>query len=448
MFTNFFVADNEVPKEFSGCFNMTGPSPSTRGTLTGTWISEGLGPATNIIPLPHSTIKDLYIFAAHRGSMTKMVGMQYSGATPTRIGGRGFDEIVPLTSTTVSNAWNKAQYQNIDSSEYDLTMYEEAPSSTIETCKNGAITQGASVFSVSNMTKNGLVQCGAASDLGSQLSGVNEQQCLNNKKAITEYKIKSTTSSPNILGKTYGGKKDSSGKMIYQRYPESMLSMGTEYNTIPNYNSLEYTMSDGVIENVKSDDCKQYCVNRGNECKGFVFEKDSNTCNLKTTIYPAVPKSTDSNTDIYTRVPVLNNVSNGSCTTKVMPVSGELLNENGLISNDMMPTDLACPLEEDVQKEQNQMNTSYNMEVQTIKDLQTTHQRIGKEVDHVRKDISEKTQQFNKNFGKSKKYMENSTSTLQMEDAFQLQQSRYMRYIFLLFGVVGLSIVLIRVLRK
>jgi hypothetical protein len=539
MFTNFFVADNEVPKEFSGCFNINGPSPSTRGTLTGSWISGSLGPATNIIPVPHNSIKGLYLFAAHRGSLTKMVGMQYGSGSPTRVDGRGYEEVVPLTSSSLSNAWNKAQYQNVTSSEYDLSIYEESPSSTIENCKNQAVANGASVFSVSNMTKNGLVQCGTGSNLGSQINGATEQQCLNNKKAITEYKVtpeqvtgtaitnlpqlcglptgsiieykgvicngdtgavewksmknldplpglkpsqcqwqrKNDSSSENILwndsylgncgippllvpdlettsqglnnlGKTFGGKKDSSGKMIYKEYPESMLSMGTEYNHIPNYNSFEFTLTDGLIENVNAEECKQYCVNRGEDCKGFVFEKDSNTCNLKESIYPEVPKLPDNNSDIYTRIPVLTNTNNGSCTTKVEAVSGELLNENGLISNDMMPTNLPCSLEEDVQKEQNKMNTSYNMELESVQDLQATNQRIVKELEQARKSVTEKTHQFKKNFKRSKKIMDNPTPTVQMEDAFELQKSRSMKYIFLLLGILGLSIVLIRVLRK
>jgi|LauGreSBDMM110SN_4_FD.fasta_scaffold04578_2 hypothetical protein len=87
-------------------------------------------------------------------------------------------------------------------------------------------------------------------------------------------------------------------------YPISMIKQGSSYETIDGYRYASGGIMHGYIENSTVDRCKDEC-NRSNICSGFVYEKSTNNCGLKSNIpYLKVDMTPDKGYSIYRRTPV------------------------------------------------------------------------------------------------------------------------------------------------
>ena len=101
------------------------------------------------------------------------------------------------------------------------------------------------------------------------------------------------------------------GDAVLHPYPSSMLGYSNEYDIYPNFDSSGNDLSQVQVNSV--NDCKQQCNSYdGNQCAGFVFQKASNICNLKSAgVYPQSPRQVTSGYTLGVRKPtIINNNPN------------------------------------------------------------------------------------------------------------------------------------------
>lgn len=450
-FANFYVGETEINKQYKGCFTSNSPPKGTVGTLSGAWIST---PINNIKPIENDELPGLWVFAGITSEYIKMVGMQYGKTSPTRVDGRAYqltDGAVEVNSETISFLWESSSIKNITEEEYTLTISNNSPLQSINQCLEQTAQSGSSIFSMSNMNKNGLGQCQIGENVktssGSQLQGTGEAKCLQNIGASTVFTVQTSDGNMQTIGKTYLGKKDKSDKkMVFHEYPDSMLSMGEQYVKHGSYDSPNNNLTNANISNATSDACKQFCINRGQECKGFVYDKTNNSCALKGEIYPTTKRQINNSKDIYTRMPSINN--NGSCPNGVEAVNTAFLGKNGFLSGDQMSLDFQCETEANVSKEINSLDASYKTLTNEVIGLRKENNRITKGFREVRKDIHDKSKEYKDVQNQLNKRKNNPTVNRLLMDSEQLQTTFSMRNTGLVLALLLLSIFLLRVLRK
>ena len=451
-FANFYVAENEINKQFKGCYRQFGPSSSTVGTLSGSWIPSGL---KDITPVSHNSIPNLYVFPGIDGEYVKMVGMDYSKTPPTRVDGRAYqieEGTTPdLNQDNVSNFWNNSGIKNIGPDDYSLTISNNSPLKSVNTCLQNTNSQGSSIFSISDVNENGLGYCSSGSDVqtseGALMNGVDEAQCLQQQNVNTVYTIEETPGAKETLGKTFLGKKGkNSDKMVFHEYPNSLLSLGKQYKKYSNYDSSGHDLQNSVISNATPEQCKQYCINKGDECKGFVYNKDVGKCFLKDNIYPNVEREINKSGDIYTRMPKVKNTP--LCPKSVKAVSSDFINKGGFLSSDQMSMNFHCETEEGLKEEEQSLEKAYTTMSNEISGLRQENERILQGFDEVRKDIHEKSKKYHGVQKQMRTRKENPTLDKLLMDSEQLKTVFSMRNTGFIIILLLLSIFLVRVLRK
>ena len=451
-FANFYVGETEINKKFKGCYKKTAPQKGTVGTLSGEWIPNPLG---NIIPIENTDIPGLWIFASNDGEYIKMVGMQYGeGAISKRVDGRAMkvnSNNGVINSNTIPQLWSNASIKDISEQEYTLTISNNSPLQSVNQCMEQTAQSGTSIFSITNMNSNGLGQCLTGKDVetpsGALMENLDEEQCLKNSEADSVFTVQTSEGNSDTLGKTYLGKKEKEDKkMTFHEYPNSMLSMGQQYVKHGDFDSPDNNLTDADITNASSDQCKQYCINRGQQCKGFVYDKVNNTCTLKSEIYPTSKREINNTKDIYTRMPSIKN--NGSCPNGIEAVNTGFLNKNGFISSDQMSLDFQCETEANVSKEINSLDASYKTLTDEVIGLRKENNRIIKGFQKVRNDVNDKSNEYKEINKEIEKRKNNPTVGKLLMDSQQLQTTFSMRNTGLVLGLILLSIFLLRVLRK
>ena len=90
---------------------------------------------------------------------------------------------------------------------------------------------------------------------------------------------------------------------VLHSYPSSMLGYSGDYTIYDNYNSTGNDISQ--IQTTSIDDCKTQCNNYDNNgCAGFIYEKASNICNLKSVgVYPKSPRQYNTGFSLGVRNP-------------------------------------------------------------------------------------------------------------------------------------------------
>lgn len=111
------------------------------------------------------------------------------------------------------------------------------------------------------------------------------------------------------------------GQSRLHNYPSSMISKGTGYVTVGNFNSVGNDLK--TVKNVANvDSCKKACTDLDN-CHGFTYNTEKTQCTLKDeNMYPAGTRVMDSNYELYIRNPSVNN--HNTCSEKVVPIDSGL----------------------------------------------------------------------------------------------------------------------------
>lgn len=452
-FANFYVGETEINKQFKGCYRQQGPTSGTVGTLSGESIPK---PLENIKPVMYKDDPTIWIFGAIDGDYYKMVGVTYGKDGPKRVDGRSIyigDYYSPESiNVEFEDAfWEYAQYKDIPESAYTLTISNNSPLRSVNECMEIAAQEGTSIFGVANMNQNGLGQCLTGSEVktaeGTLLATTDEPQCLTNKNADTVYTVKTEKGNMNTLGKTYLGKKDASnGKTTFHEYPSSMLGMGEEYIEHAGFDSPENNLANADITEASSEQCKQFCINRGQDCKGFVYDRANQTCTLKGEIYPVSKRKMNDNLSIYTRMPNVKN--DASCPKGVRAVNTNFLGKNGFLSSKEMSLEFQCETEAQVTQEQDNLDASYKTLTGEVAGLRKENERILKGFKNVRKNVRGKTDDYREVQEQINKAKENPTVDQLLSDSTRLETSFSMRNTGLVLGLLLLSIFLLRVLRK
>jgi len=463
VYANYYVGSIKNEQKYNGCFKQIGPTVATSATLSGNSNPISM---TNITPVSIESQPGLWIYAAQQGEWIKMVGMMYSNHnSTTRVDGRayniGIDKPV-LNPVSVLEYWTKATLTGIDNQDFTLTISNNSPLKSINSCMAMAADNNHDMFSITNM-QNGIGQCNpnenmqdllnhsptpGATDIEDKMGymgeSVTETQCLSETNTKASYTILSDTT--NSLGKTYLGKKDTNGDQYqFHEYPESMLNVGNKFVKHSAYDSIGNTLSDGLITDATSIQCEQYCINRGQECKGFVYNNSTSSCDLKGNIYPNTAKQPSTITDVYTRQSGL--LNQNACSSGVQAVSTDFLLKNGIISTDKMSVNTQCETEAGVKLEKDNIIASYTLMSDEIDHLKTENNDIITQHNKIQTDVREKTEQYNntdKNI-KSKTENVNNTMSKLLSDSSELYKRKKTILMVMLF--IALFIVLTLVLK-
>lgn len=463
-FANFYVGENEITKQFKGCYRYDRPLASTIGTLSGRGIESGI---QNIIPLPYTSNSNIWIFAGVDGPFIKMVGMEYGEKnTPTRVDGRAFSleqgessqttssAIPELNATSISHFWDNASRKNIGEEDYSLTLSDNSPLRSINTCLQNASNDGDNMFGMTHMengngngNSNGVCLNVKEVSNNNLIPNLNEAQCLLKKNVKTIYDIQEPPQANVVLGKTFMGKRSKdSEKMVLHPYPKSLLSLGKSYQKLVGYDSPDNTIHGEEITDSTVEECQQYCLNVGDECKGFVYDKANSRCELKNKIYPNTNRVIKKSYDIYTRMPSVKN--SPDCPKGVKAVSTDFINKNGFLSSEYMSTGFECETEKSVKEDVGGLEKAYTTLTEELGDLRKENESILKDFKNVRKSIMDSTHRYHKVNNTTKRMQENPTVVQLLNDSkdlasvFSFKNSAYM------LALVLLSIFLVRSLRK
>ena len=320
---------------------------------------------------------------------------------------------------------------------------------SLNQCSEDADQSGASVFSLTNMNQNGLAQCsyGPAVMKGGLVQGVNESQCLKDQTMNTVYDISSPSGSRQTLGKTYlATKKGKDAKMVFHEYPSSLLTMGNQYEKYAGYDSLNNNLTNTDITDASSEQCKQFCINRGQECKGFVYDKTNRSCELKGDVYPTSKRQINKSKDTYTRMPEVKN--NDSCPGGISAVSTDFLNKSGFLSSEQMSLNFQCETEGGLLEKEHSIDKAYSTLSDEVGGLRKENARIMKGFRAVRKDIKGNTREFNETEKRIKTVKVNPTVERMLMDSEELQTMFSMRNTGLAMALILFSLFIVRVLRK
>jgi hypothetical protein len=182
-------------------------------------------------------------------------------------------------------------------------------------------------------------------------------------------------------------------------YPSSMLSKGTTYFAINNYDSPGNDLSSMPIQNSSVDACTTAC-NSNNDCNAFVFEKTSNNCWLKNSnAYPNTKKIPNNNTDLYMNTPNINN--NSSCPNNSSYVDSIMWNQYPN-TNVQMTQNTYCKLAKSINTEMNNANVSNNqlsnksqIFVQKINTFISDNSNINNKLEQNNDDLKENIDKYN-----------------------------------------------------
>jgi hypothetical protein len=560
-FANFFVSEGEITKQFKGCYRNSGNAPAAgdRGTIQGSWQPS---PIPNIKPVQHSSIEGLYIYPGQTGGYTQ--------------------------------AWENAQYRDVPSSGYGLTIKNISPKKTIEQCMKDASNENVSVFSVSNLGSNNLAQCLAGNQVDDNPSNliedypnpwlefieeiegenprptpVDEQSCLKRKDANTVYNIVRDGPNPAILGNTYLGKSakqivgpgpnvrgtiqgswqpspipnikpvkhmykdglfifagqtgdwtkmvgmqygDPNGpvrvdgkafqppvksinsksvteawekaqdngidsaayglsitnggddkfsyaeKWELSEYPDNLLQLGTDYKEMKNYyatiEDAQYDLEGGEFSRVykSPEECKQICVNIGQDCAGFIYDTEQNYCSLKNKMYPNVSGKPMDNEDSYIRMPTFIGEPSNGCPSNIKPVSSKFLVENGVFleepaSLEYKCSDIGSKKSEEI-AEINKLDDSYKLLKDDVSNLQTENNQILKGFQEVRRRFMKQVGSYDKVTNNMKKIHDNPTKSQMLTDMNTLSKSFSLQNSGMFMLLILFVIILMRVMRK
>ena len=257
------------------------------------------------------------------------------------------------------------------------------------------------------------------------------------------------TKSNSTLGKTYMGvSKSDSDQVVLHEYPKKLLKMGTQYLEHKNYDSLDNNLVNADITNSSSEQCKQYCINRGQECKGFVYDKANNSCTLKGDIYPNTKREENKSKDIYTRMPQIMD-SDSSCPKSVKAVSADFLAKDSLLSNDPMSMNFQCETEGSVVKAEQGLENAYKTLSDQVNSLKGENTNIINSFEKVRQQVKTNIQGYTDTDTEIKNHIkETPTLNRLLMDSEKLETLFSMRNTGYVLLLILLSIFLVRVLRK
>lgn len=111
------------------------------------------------------------------------------------------------------------------------------------------------------------------------------------------------------------------GQSQLHNYPSSMISKGTGYITVGNFNSVGNDLK--TVKNVANvDSCKKACTDLDN-CHGFTYNTEKTQCVLKDkNMYPVGTRVMDSNYELYIRNLSVKN--HNTCSKQVVPIDSGL----------------------------------------------------------------------------------------------------------------------------
>tara|TARA_B110000858_G_C17805015_1_gene477488 strand:+ start:2766 stop:3584 length:819 start_codon:yes stop_codon:yes gene_type:complete len=257
------------------------------------------------------------------------------------------------------------------------------------------------------------------------------------------------TKSNSTLGKTYMGvSKSKTDQIVLHEYPKKLLKMGTQYLQHKDYDAADNNLVNADITDSSSEQCKQYCINRGQECKGFVYDKANNSCKLKGDIYPNTKREENKSKDIYTRMPeIMDNDS--SCPKSIKAVSADFLAKDSLLSNDPMSMDFQCETEGSVTKAEEGLESAYKTLTDQVSSLKGENTNIIKGFEKVRQQVKSNIKGYNNTDEEIKKHIKETPSLNQLlMDSEKLETLFSMRNTGYVLLLILLSILLVRVLRK
>jgi hypothetical protein len=321
---------------------------------------------------------------------------------------------------------------------------------TVNQCLESSLQKGLSLFGLNNKNKDGLGYCNQslAEDKLSLIPGVDESDCIN--KGIAVYNIQAPSGGLDTIGNTYlsvdSDPSNKDVKAVFHKFPESMLEMGKAYYEHENYDSPDNNLTNANIANASSEQCKQFCINRGQECKGFVYDKANNSCSLKGEVYPTSKREINKSKDIYTRMPDVKHSQ--SCPGGIKAVTTDFLNSNGFISSENMSMDFQCETEGGLMQEERGLESAYKTLTEEVNGLQSENTQLLNSFRKVNKSIKEKTDKYHQTGAHIDSLAANPTVDQLMEDSGRLETVFSMRNTALMFSLILLSIILVRVLRK
>jgi len=250
------------------------------------------------------------------------------------------------------------------------------------------------------------------------------------------------------LGKTYMAVNSGENKkVVLHEYPSSLLSVGNEYTQYSDFDGPDNNLTNAMITDSTSEECKQYCINRGQECKGFVYDKANNNCTLKGDIYPSTKREINKSKDIYTRMPEVKN--NSSCPNGVKAISADFLNKNTLTSNNQMSMDFQCETEGGVMKVEEGLEKAYKTLTEEVGNLRGENEKIIQGFHKVREQVGNTIGNYGETEAKINQLLkENPTVNEMLTDAGKLETVFSMRNTAYVLALILLSIFLVRVLRK
>jgi hypothetical protein len=450
-FANFYVGENEITKQFKGCYKMNAPFPSMVGMLSGISMKNTV---KDIVPVQHTSVPGLWIFSGIDGDFLVMVGMDYknSGSAPKRVDGRAafIEGKAPvLNSANVSNYWDNAMQKNVGPGDYSLTISNNAPLKSVNTCLQNTVDMGGNELGVYDVNSSGVGRCVNASDIKNTpselLNNVKESQCLGLSNATTLYNVNEVPGAKQTLGKTFMGQK-TNNKMTFHEYPSELLTPGKKYVKFSGYGSDGGNLANGTIENSSSEDCKQFCLNKGDNCSGFVYDKNTNSCYLKNSIYPNKSRQINKSQDIYTRMPAVKNSK--LCPKDISAVNTEFMNKSGSISDNKMSLDFKCETEAGTQDDMQSIEKAYSILTKELGGLREENEHIVKKFIDVEDTLNKKAKEYYKIAGNVAKREKNVRLEQFLLDNKKMHKILSIKNVALASALLVLSIILVRVLRK
>ena len=250
------------------------------------------------------------------------------------------------------------------------------------------------------------------------------------------------------LGKTYMGvSSPNSEQLIFHEYPATLLKMGNQYLQVNDFDSPGNNLLNAEISDSTSEQCKQYCINRGQICKGFVYDKANSSCSLKSETIGNTKREINKSKDIYTRMPDVGN--NQSCPSSVKAISADFLAKSGLLSNQPMSMEFQCETEGGVTQAEEGLEKAYKTLTDEVSSLKGENANILKGFEKVRQQVKGNIQGYNKTDAELNKQVSKSpTLTHLLADSEKLETLFSMRNTGYVLLLILLSIFLVRVLRK
>ena len=232
------------------------------------------------------------------------------------------------------------------------------------------------------------------------------------------YKMEQGVQNHNLQG-TVGY---SDNNMIAHKYPNKLLSLGTDYISLGNYNTPS-APNVAHLENTDLDSCKKACNDR-DDCYGIVHS-GGNNCWLKDkSNYPGnLKRVPDSNAQLYVRKMKVTN--NESCSKNVLPTYGQ--NYVNMRQGSNMTKDMLCQLGEATseqlkvvaQKEKVLLEQLSNVSAQ-IKKLNGQNARLDNDMLKALKQMEDESVLYEETLKKIREEKKRLQNTDAMEDSSNL----------------------------